>query len=163
MAARAGNSTLPARREFTLNRVLHAPRSLVFRAFVEPDRMKMWWAPRGFRILSCALDLREGGAWRMRIRSDETGAVQTEVGTYREISEPERLVFTHAWLRTNGTLTPPTLVTVEFTERHGRTEVRFTQSDFLSPEFCHSHEDGWSSSLEQLTEYAPRMWEGKTT
>lgn len=157
MSARASESTFPARRSFTLNRVLAAPRDVVFRAFVEPERMKLWWAPRGFRMLSCALDLREGGAWRMRIKSDETGAVQTEVGTYREIREPERLVFTHAWLRTNGTLTPPTLVTVTFAERRGQTEVSFMQSDFHSQEFCRSHEDGWSSSLEQLTEYAPRM------
>lgn len=157
MSARASEQTFPTRRAFTLNRVLAAPRDVVFRAFVEPERMKLWWAPRGFRMLSCALDLREGGAWRMRIKSDETGAVQTEVGTYREIREPERLVFTHAWLRTNGTLTPPTLVTVTFAERRGQTEVTFMQSDFHSQEFCQSHEDGWSSSLEQLTEYAPRM------
>jgi len=132
--------------------VLHAPRALVFRAFIEPERMKLWWAPRGFSMLSCALDLREGGAWRMRIRSDETGAVQTEVGVYREIREPERLAFTHAWVRANGTLTPTTLVTVTFAERNGRTEVNFIQTDFHSDAFCRSHEEGWSSSFSQLTE-----------
>lgn len=157
MPARASESTCTAPREFTLNRVLEAPRALVFRAFIEPERMKLWWAPRGFRILSCALDLREGGAWRMRIQSDDTGAIQTEVGTYREISEPERLVFTHAWVRRDGSLTPTTLVTVTFSEHDDGTEVNFTQSDFHSQEFCQSHEEGWSSSLEQLTNYAPRM------
>lgn len=157
MPARASESRFPARREFTLNRVLAAPRALVFRAFIEPERMKQWWAPPGFHILSCALDLREGGAWRMRIQSDETGAIQTEVGSYREISEPERLVFTHAWVRRDGSLTPTTLVTVTFAERGEGTEVRFTQSDFHSPEFCRSHEEGWNSSLEQLTKYAPRL------
>lgn len=157
MPASANRSSLPARREFTLNRVLQAPRALVFRAFIEPERMKLWWAPRGFHILSCALDLREGGAWRMRIRSDETGAIQTEVGTYREISEPERLVFTHSWVRGNGTVTPTTVVTVTFAEHDGSTKVAFTQSDFHSPEFCRSHEEGWSQSLEKLTDYAPRM------
>ena len=157
MPASASKSTFPARREFTLNRVLQAPRPLVFRAFIEPERMKLWWAPRGFHILSCALDLRAGGAWRMRIQSDETGAIQTEVGTYVEISAPERLAFTHAWVRANGTLTPTTLVTVTFAEDDDGTEVAFTQSDFHSPEFCQSHEEGWSQSLEQLTKHAPRM------
>jgi uncharacterized protein YndB with AHSA1/START domain len=144
-------------RDFTLTRLLMAPRALVFRAFVEPERMKHWWAPRGFSMLSCALDLREGGAWRMRIKSDKTGAIQTEVGVYREIREPERLAFTHAWVRANGTLTHPTLVTATFTERGGRTspvtEVRFHQEDFATTAACLSHETGWSSSLEQLTEY----------
>lgn len=157
MPASAADSRLPARREFTLNRVLPASRALVFRAFVEPERMKQWWAPRGFQILSCALDLREGGAWRMRICSEETGAIQTEVGTYREIAEPERLIFTHAWVRRDGSLTPATLVTVTFAEHGDGTEVAFTQSDFHSQEFCQSHEEGWSSSLDQLGEYAPRL------
>lgn len=152
MPARASETPVPLRREFTLHRVLHAPRALVFRAFVEPERMKLWWAPRGFSMLSCALDLREGGAWRMRIRSETTGAVQIEVGTYREISEPERLVFTHSWVRSNGALTPTTLVTITFAEQNGGTEVRFSQTDFHSEEFCRSHEEGWSSSFSQLTE-----------
>jgi uncharacterized protein YndB with AHSA1/START domain len=153
MGAKASEAAPAALRDFTLVRTFEAPRRLVFAAFVEPERMKHWWAPQGFSMLSCALDLREGGAWRMRIRSQETGAVHTEVGVYREISPPDRLVFTHAWLRGNGTLTPTTLVTVSFRERDGRTEVRFHQRDFATPQACRSHEAGWSSSLELLTQY----------
>jgi uncharacterized protein YndB with AHSA1/START domain len=154
MAANASDAPgIVVPRDFTLRRTFNAPRDLVFRAFIEPERMKHWWAPRGFSMLSCALDLREGGAWRMRIRSDDTGAVQTEVGVYREIRAPERLVFTHAWVRANGSLTPTTLVTVRFTERGGRTEVSFRQEDFRSAAACLSHEQGWSSSLGLLTEY----------
>jgi uncharacterized protein YndB with AHSA1/START domain len=153
MAARASDVLPSALRDFTLTRVLAAPRALVFRSFVEPERMKYWWAPRGFTMLSCALDLREGGAWRMRIRSDESGAVQTELGVYREIRAPERLVFTHAWLRANGSMTQPTLVTVRFIERGDGTEVSFKQEDFASARSCLSHQAGWTSSLELLTEY----------
>ena len=150
------DDALQAVRDFTLTRRFKAPRPAVFRAFVEPEHMQHWWAPRGFTMLSCALDLREGGAWRMRIRSEETGAVQTEVGVYREIREPERLVFTHAWVRANGTLTPLTLVTATFTERGDRTEVRFRQEDFATVASCLSHEDGWSSSLDNLVGYMGR-------
>jgi uncharacterized protein YndB with AHSA1/START domain len=153
MAAKASDQPLAEVRDFTLTRVLAAPRALVFRSFVEPGRMKYWWAPRGFTMLSCALDLREGGAWRMRIRCDESGAVQTELGVYREIRAPERLSFTHAWLRANGSMTRPTLVTVRFIDRDEATEVRFTQEDFASARSCQSHEAGWTSSLELLTEY----------
>ena len=104
-------------------------------------------------MLSATLDLRVGGAWRMRTKSDETGATQTEVGVYREIREPERLSFTHAWVRANGTLTPTTLVTVRFIERRDGAEVRFHQEDFATAAACQSHEDGWSSSLAKLTAY----------
>ena len=153
MPANASDARRLVVRDFTLTRLLNAPRAQVFRAFVEPERMKHWWAPRGFTMLSCALDLREGGAWRMRIKSDETGAIQTEVGVYREIREPERLSFTHAWVRGNGTLTHPTLVTVLFTERGTRTEVRFRQEDFVTSAACFSHEQGWGVSLDQLVGY----------
>ena len=152
MPAKAGDALRTAR-DFTLTRVLAAPRPLVFRAFIEPDRMRHWWVPRGFTMLSCKLDLREGGAWRMTIRADDTGTVQTEVGVYREIREPERLAFTHAWVRANGTLTHPTLVTVTFAERGARTEVRFRQEDFATAAACLSHEEGWGISLDQLVGY----------
>ena len=153
MRANADDVLLPIARDFTLTRRFNAPRREVFRAFVEPERMKHWWAPHGFTMLSCALDLREGGAWRMRIRSETTGVVQTEVGVYREIREPERLAFTHAWVRGNGTLTPPTLVTVHFAALGERTEVRFHQEDFATVAACKSHEDGWSTSLDKLTRF----------
>ena len=153
MAAKAGNARERARRDFTLTRLLPAPRAVVFRAFVEPDRMRHWWVPRGFTMLSCKLDLREGGAWRMTIRSDDTGTVLTEVGVYREIRPPERLAFTHAWVRGNGTLTPPTLVTVTFSERGAKTDVSFRQDDFATSAACLSHEEGWGISLDQLVGY----------
>jgi uncharacterized protein YndB with AHSA1/START domain len=152
MVAKA-NEALQAARAFTLTRLLKAPRKLVFRAFIEPDQMRHWWVPSGFTMLSCKLDLREGGAWRMTIRSDETGAVQKEVGVYREVREPERLAFTHAWLRADGSLTPTTLVTVTFTERADKTEVRFRQEDFATSAACLSHEQGWGVSLDQLVGY----------
>jgi uncharacterized protein YndB with AHSA1/START domain len=153
MAAKASDALPTDVRDFTLARILKAPRDLVFRAFVEPDRMRHWWVPRGFTMLSCKLDLREGGAWRMTIRSDDTGAVQTEVGVYREIRPPERLAFTHAWLRANGTLTQTTLVTVSFVERGAATEVTFRQEDFATVASCLSHQDGWGVSLDQLVGY----------
>ena len=155
MPANASNARRPEVRDFTLTRLLNAPRPLVFRAFVEPERMKHWWVPRGFTLQSCALDLREGGAWRMRIKSDATGAVQTEVGVYREIRAPECLAFTHAWVRADGSLTQTALVTVRFTEREQgkRTEVSFRQEDFATAAFCQSHEEGWGISLDQLAGY----------
>ena len=153
MVAKASDATRPVARDFTLTRLLAAPRDLVFRSFVEPERMRHWWVPRGFTMLSCKLDLREGGAWRMSIRADDTGSVQTEVGVYRRIREPECLAFTHAWVRANGTLTHPTLVTATFTEQGAKTRVTFRQEDFATAAACQSHEEGWGISLDQLVGY----------
>lgn len=153
MVVKASDTPRLAARDFTLTRLLAAPRDLVFRSFVEPERMRHWWVPSGFTMLSCKLDLREGGAWRMSIRADDTGSVQTEVGVYREIRQPERLAFTHAWVRANGTLTHPTLVTATFTEHDAKTRVTFRQEDFATAAACQSHEEGWGVSLDQLVGY----------
>ena len=153
MPARAGDAFPLAARDFTRTRLLAAPRDLVFRSFVEPERMRQWWVPRGFTMMSCKLDLREGGAWRMTIRDDDTGSLQTEVGVYREIRAPERLSFTHAWVRANGTLTQQTLVTATFSEQGSRTQVTFRQEDFATAAACQSHEEGWGVSLDQLVDY----------
>ncbi len=156
MTVRAADAPHAGPRDFTLKRVVNAPRERVFQAFVEPERMKQWWAPRGYRMLSCTLDLREGGAWRMRIRSQDTGEVLSETGIYRTIHAPTCLAFTHSWVRADGTLTHPTLVTVDFADRHGKTEISFRQTDFPSPDACQLHEEGWGSSLDLLSEYIDR-------
>jgi uncharacterized protein YndB with AHSA1/START domain len=148
--AKTGDVLPLAARDFTLTRLLAAPRDLVFRSFVEPERMRHWWVPRGFTMMTCKLDLREGGAWRMTIRDDITGSLQTEVGVYRAIRAPEQLAFTHAWVRANGTLTHPTLVTATFSEQGEGTRVTFRQEDFATAAACQSHEEGWGISLDQL-------------
>ena len=56
MAAR--RSSLPAEvteRELVITRVFDAPRPLVFKAWIEPERIKEWWGPRGFTTLSLSL------------------------------------------------------------------------------------------------------------
>jgi uncharacterized protein YndB with AHSA1/START domain len=156
MTGRESNASLHEPRDFTLTRIVNAPRERVFRAFIEPAHMQQWWAPRGYRMLSCALNLHEGGTWRMRIQSEETGEILSEAGVYRTIRAPECLSFTHSWVRLDGTLTHATLVTVDFADRRGKTEISFHQTDFPSTAACRSHEEGWGSSLELLGEYIER-------
>ncbi len=66
MAARNNPPSPPIERELTIARVFDAPRSLVFKAWTEPERIKQWWGRRGYVTLSCELDLRPGGVWRTR-------------------------------------------------------------------------------------------------
>ncbi len=53
--------------EFVMSRVFDAPRDLVWKCFTEPERMKQWWGPKGFKVLSVKMDLRAG--------ADRTGHV----------------------------------------------------------------------------------------
>jgi len=139
-------------RELVITRVFDAPRPLVFKAWIEPERIKEWWGPRGFTTLSCEMDLRPGGAWRTRSRSPE-GTEHAEHGVFREIVEPERLVFTQAWEHADGTPKHETLVTVTFVEQRGKTLLTFHHGVFESVTSRDEHESGWSSAFELLVEY----------
>ncbi|HUQ18660.1 MAG TPA: SRPBCC domain-containing protein [Gemmatimonadaceae bacterium] len=52
------------RNELVITRTFDAPRELVFKAWTDPERIKQWLAPRGFKIPVAEGDLRSGGKWR---------------------------------------------------------------------------------------------------
>ena len=115
--------------ELVITRIFDAPRSLVFQVWTDPAHAKHWWGPRGYTTLSCEIDLSPGGAWRVRSRHTD-GAETVEQGVFREIVEPERLVFTHYWVRQDGSTSAETLVTVTFVEADGKTTLTFRQTGF---------------------------------
>lgn len=155
MAARNSTITTTTEHELVMTRVFPAPRALVFKAWTEPERIKQWWGPRGFTTLSCEMDLRPGGKWRTHSRSPE-GKEYAEHGVFREIVEPERLVFTQAWEDAAGNPKHETLVTITFTEQGNKTLLAFRQGVFESVTSRDSHEEGWSSAFALLTEYLPQ-------
>jgi uncharacterized protein YndB with AHSA1/START domain len=74
-------------------------------------------------------------------------------GVYREIVEPERLVFTYAHDNQDGTVVHETLVMVTFAEQRGKTKLTLRQAIFESVKERDSHRGGWNSSLDRLVEY----------
>ena len=85
-------------RKLVIKRVLNAPRSLVFAAWIDQKQAAQWWGPMGFTTVANVMDVRFGGGWGRRMRSPE-GAEHQSRGFYREIVEPERLVCTFSWER----------------------------------------------------------------
>jgi uncharacterized protein YndB with AHSA1/START domain len=149
-ATRRKDAAAPER-ELTMRRTFDAPRTLVFKAWTEPQHLARWSCPRGFTSTENRGELRVGGAFSARMRSP-AGSEHRLRGVYREIVPPERLVFTHSWLDESGTPGPETLVTVTLTERNGRTEMTFHQGIFASVGARDAHEQGWSSCFELLAE-----------
>ncbi len=138
--------------ELVITRVFDAPRDLVWKAWTEPERIKQWSAPKGFTIPVAEGELRPGGAWKSCMRKPD-GTDLWLAGVYREIDEPKRLVFTHAWLDENGKPGPETLVTVTLVERAGKTEMEFRQSGFDSIESRDGHAGGWNECFDRLEEF----------
>jgi uncharacterized protein YndB with AHSA1/START domain len=152
MALRTRAGIAAAERELVVTRVFDAPRRLVFRAWTDPAHAARWWGPAGFTLLSCEMDVRPGGAWRRCMRSPE-GTLHGKRGVYREIVEPERLVFTYADEDAGGRIGHETLVTVSFVEEGGKTRLTLHQALFDSEAACNAHEGGWTSCLERFAGY----------
>ena len=151
MAEKNSDTLTASDRELVITRVFDAPRELVWKAWTEPERIKQWLAPKDFTIPVAEGDLRPGGAWRSSMRKPD-GTDLWLGGVYREIVEPERLVFTHAWLDEKGKPGPETVVTVTLTERAGKTEMNFRQTGFDSVESREGHSDGWNQCFTKLEE-----------
>jgi len=155
MAARTSSARRPAECELLITRIFDAPRSLVFRAWIEPSRAGQWWGPQGFTVISIAMDVRPGGAWRKCIRSPE-GTEFWRSGVYQEVVEPERLVFTYVSDDPQGTQGHETLVTVIFGDLGEKTLMTFRQAEFESRESRDSHRGGWTSCMEHFAQYLAR-------
>jgi uncharacterized protein YndB with AHSA1/START domain len=111
--------------DFELERIFDAPRELMFKMFTEPEHVARWWAPIPYTIPVCKIDLRPGGIWHYCMRSPE-GDEQWVMMIYREIVEPERLVYNAKFADKDANPTddiPEQLGTITFTEYEGKTKV----------------------------------------
>jgi uncharacterized protein YndB with AHSA1/START domain len=144
--------SIAADRELTVSRMIDAPRALVFTAWTDPEQIARWWGPKGFTTIDYEMDVRPGGAYRLRMRSPE-GVDQIKRGIYREIVAPERIVFTFAWEAPDGSLGTELLVTVTLETLGAKTKLTLHQSGFDAVENRDSHVIGWTSCLERFAEY----------
>lgn len=128
---------------------IKAERKRVFAAWTDPRELARWFGPENTKVTDARVDLRLGGAYSLRIESAD-GGVHTAVGRYREIEPPERLSFTWDWLEDEHSLGTETLVTVELVERGETTEVRLTHELLPSADAAALHEEGWTSTLNEL-------------
>ena len=135
-----------------ITRVFDAAPIRVFRAWTDPAQGLRWIGPRDYPVVHIEGDVRPGGRWRACLRGRADGRELWQGGVYREVVEPERLVFTFAWDEEDGRAGPETLVTVTFAEQGGKTRMTFRQEPFDSVANRDGHRDGWNSTFDRLKE-----------
>jgi uncharacterized protein YndB with AHSA1/START domain len=147
-----------------ITRVFDAPRELVFKAWTDANQFKQWFgaaACEGSSLESMKVDARTGGKYRLQVRRAD-GEFWTTAGTYREVTPPERLVFTWQFEKDGsgdeyGEVEPPEmLVTLEFKARGKQTELILTHETFASVESRDRHEDGWGRCLNELGKFVEK-------
>jgi uncharacterized protein YndB with AHSA1/START domain len=139
-------------RDLVVTRTIDGPPPSVFEAWTDAELFRQWWVPKslGLQLLSCEVDARVGGGYRLTF--DIGGAEPLAFfGRYLEVSPPSRLVWTNEE-GDGGTV----VTTATFEEEDGRTRLvvhdRYPSKEALD-EAMASGATGWNpESFDQLDE-----------
>ena len=137
-------------RELVVTRTFDAPARIVFEAWTRPELFIRWWAPKstGVPLLSCEMDVRAGGKYRLAFGQDASSAFAF-FGKYIEVTPCSRLV----WTNDEGELGAVTTVTFE--EKGGKTLLTFHElypsKEALDEAFI-GMEGGMHEQFDQLAE-----------
>jgi uncharacterized protein YndB with AHSA1/START domain len=120
--------TLPNDLDVVVVRAFNAPRTLVFDAWTKPAFIQRWMlGPPGWTMPVCEMDVRPGGKFKWRWRSEESGAEFGFTGEFREVVRPSRIVHLERYEPGDvGGEMGEALVTSELTEKSGVTTQTMT-------------------------------------
>jgi len=148
----------PSDREIRMTRLFDAPRRLVFEAMTKPEHIKRWWGRlgEGYSVPVCEVDLRPGGRWRFVNRHPNGEAAFH--GVYREITPPERVVFTEIY---EPFPDAESVVTGVYTEENGKTrltvDVLYPSKDVRDMVLKSGMDKGAAISYDRLEEVAREL------
>jgi uncharacterized protein YndB with AHSA1/START domain len=138
-------------RELVITRSFNAPARTVFEAWTKPDLFKRWWTPKssGMTLLSCEMDVRTGGRYRLQFGHPEAPEPMAFFGKYIEVIPNSRLVWT------NEESDDGAVTTVTFEEKAGKTLLilheRYPSKEALDSSI-EGMEGGMPEQFEQLDE-----------
>ena len=129
-----------------ITRLIDAPRALVFKAWTDPAHLAKWFFLDALPTTHTEIDVRPGGKWVMNLRTPE-GASITARRVYREIVEPERIVF-YEKCDAGGTIILDGTHTVTFKEAAGKTLLT-VECDLVTP-FDADNQQGWNGGWREV-------------
>lgn len=155
--------------KFVISRTFNAPRSLVWSAFTQGERLAHWWGPKGFKVKVSDMDLRPGGTYHYCLVSPD-GLVMWGKFVFREIAPQERLVFVSSFSDEMKGITrhpfnpswPAEMLSVfEFEDAGKGTKVTINWVPLTTSESeiqtfkdgMNSMHNGWTGTFDQLEAY----------
>lgn len=145
-------------RELRVTRVFNAPARIVFEAWSRPELFTQWWVPTstGMTLLSCDMDIRVGGTYRLVFQHPAFPEPMAFHGKYLEVVPPSRLVWTNE--ESGG---PGPVTTVTFEEKNGQTHVvvvdLYPSKESLDEAAASGATSGWPEQFSQLDEMLETM------
>jgi uncharacterized protein YndB with AHSA1/START domain len=144
-------------RETVVTRTFDAPAHILFEAWTKPELFKQWWVPKSFglSLLSCEMDVRAGGKYRLEFGHLGSEQPMAFFGTYIEVIANTRI----AW--TNEESDKGAVTTVTFEEFGGKTMLvihdLYPSKEALDNEIASGATSGMSETLDQLEEFVANL------
>lgn len=151
--------SLPSDSTVRVTRDFKAPRTLVWQAHTDPRLVPRWMlGPPGWSMPVCEMDVRQGGKYRWRWRSDENGAEFGFHGDFREVDAPGHMVhaeyFDPGDVGSSMPVNNPAIITTSFTEKNGITTLvtvmDFGSKDLRDAAFSTGMTDGMEQGYQRL-------------
>ena len=138
-------------RELVITRTVNGPARIVFDAWTKPELFQRWWVPKssGMSLLSCEMDIRTGGTYRLVFSHPNFPEPMAFFGSYNEVTPHSRLVWTNDESGEAGAIT-----TVTFEDRGAETLVvlrdLYPSKEALDEAIASGSTGGFSEQFEQL-------------
>lgn len=146
-----------------ITRDFDASPELVWKAWTDPEHIKLWWGPKNFTAPFSRIDLSVGGTYLLCMRSPE-GQEYWTTGVYREIIPLKRIVYTDSFSDENGNVVSSSyyglgedfplelLVTVSFEDMGGKTRMTLRHEGLPAGEIKDMTGTSWNESFDKLEE-----------
>lgn len=147
--------------DLKLERVIDVPPSLVWRAWTEPEHLKVWFCPKPWSVTDCEIDLRPGGIFRTTMCSPE-GQEHPNSGCFLDVVHQERLIFTDALLPGYRPAEKPFMTGVVTLAPEGEGTRYVAMALHHNEAARKQHEDmgfeqGWGAALDQLVAHVKTL------
>ena len=144
-----------------VTRTFNAPRTLVWDAHTKPDLVRKWMlGPPGWAMPVCEMDVRKGGKYRWRWRSEEDGKEFGFYGTFTEVNAPSMIshdeYFDPGEIGGAMPANDPAQITLELSESRGVTTLvstmRFASKEARDAAVSTGMTDGMEMGYARLDE-----------
>ena len=144
-----------------ITREFNAPIETIWNMWTDPDMFSRWYGPNGFTVPVAEMDVTVGGTRKicMEMKIPERTVTMWFTGVYKEVTAPNRLIYTESMCDAEGNLISPremgmpegtpevTEVIVELSEEGGKTVMTMTHQGVPAGS---PGEGGWTQALEKL-------------
>lgn len=155
-----------AENEVLITRTFDVPLEKVWKAWSDSEMFKKWWGPQGFTCPVANIDFRVGGKYHAAMHGPagtEFDKDMWSTGTYKEIVEMKKIVYTDSFADEKGNAVPAseygmqgfpdeTTVTVTFEEENGKTKMMMKHSGLtgVDQKMLSDMQQGWNESFDKM-------------